>query len=48
MLTEKEKELLTRIVCNVISNGNTVNPTSISPTPKEYKLLHRILNKINE
>lgn len=44
-LNYDEKELLKSVLLNAIGNGNTVNPKAFVPTPKQYKLLHSIVQK---
>lgn len=47
-LTYEEKELLEKIILNGIGNGNTVNPKPFSPTPEQYTMLYKIMNKIDK
>ena len=45
-ITYEEKELLEKIILNGIGNGNTINPKPFSPTPEQYKVLYKIMNKL--
>ena len=41
-----EKEVLKKMLLNVIKNGNTVNPESFIPNVNEYKVIFSIMNKL--
>lgn len=45
-LTEEELELLSRIMFTAVKNGNMVCPEAFIPTPEEYKLVCRIITKM--
>lgn len=45
-LTEEELELLSRIMFTAVKNDNTVCPEAFIPTPEEYKLVCRIITKM--
>ena len=42
----EEKELMEEVLLKAIKNGNTVNPEPFKPTPKQYKMLHSIMGKL--
>lgn len=47
-ISGEEKELLKALILNGIGNGNTVNPDPFIPTPKQYKMLHSIMIKLDK